>query len=63
MSAPETNIERQKKRHKPSILGIAAAVGLAMIIAVVVLSWPTRSDGMTTEASPITDEAYSELGE
>lgn len=32
MSAPKTNIEKQKRRHWPVILGIAAA--LAIVVAV-----------------------------
>ena len=34
MSAPDTNVERQKKKHKPSLLGIGAAAvfGVTMIV-------------------------------
>lgn len=35
MSAPDTNLEKQKKRHVPSLVGIglAAVFGVAMIVA------------------------------
>lgn len=34
MSAPDTNIEKQKKRHRPPLIGIASAVifGVGMLI-------------------------------
>ncbi len=34
MSAPDTNLDRQARRHKPSLWGIAIAVGAAAIFAV-----------------------------
>lgn len=39
MSAPDTNIEKQKERHRPSLAGmaIAAAFGVAMIAVLVVI--------------------------
>ena len=37
MSAPDTNIEKQERQHKPSLWGIklAAAAGVLMLIAIV----------------------------
>lgn len=37
MSAPDTNIERQKDRHKPSLLGIRGAMiwGALMLIGLI----------------------------
>ncbi len=37
MSAPNTNIEKQKSRHAPSLLGVGAAVvfGGVMIVALI----------------------------
>lgn len=32
MSAPDTNIDKQTKRHWPSILGIVVALGLGVLI-------------------------------
>jgi hypothetical protein len=34
MSAPDTNMKKQKRRHKPALIGIGAAVlfGIAMMI-------------------------------
>ncbi|MFW8636807.1 hypothetical protein [Cribrihabitans pelagius] len=32
MSAPDTNVERQKKNHKPPLLGIGAVVIFALVL-------------------------------
>lgn len=32
MSAPDTNIDKQTKRHWPAILGIVVALGLGVLI-------------------------------
>lgn len=32
MSAPQTNVEKQTKRHRPSLWGIAAVCGFAAIL-------------------------------
>tara|TARA_R110002124_G_scaffold53302_2_gene152813 strand:+ start:261 stop:458 length:198 start_codon:yes stop_codon:yes gene_type:complete len=40
MSAPDTNVERQEKRHKPSLLGIRGAIifGVVMVLLVILFS-------------------------
>ncbi|KIN61463.1 hypothetical protein Z945_2455 [Sulfitobacter noctilucae] len=40
MSAPDTNVERQEAKHKPSLFGIKGAVlfGAAMIILMVIFT-------------------------
>ena len=50
MSASDTNIEKQVKRHRPTLVGIALAV---VAVAVIVLGVSTFG------ASPLTDEASS----
>ncbi|GAB5448007.1 hypothetical protein [Gymnodinialimonas sp.] len=37
MSAPDTNLDRQARRHKPSLWGIAMAVGAAALFAITAL--------------------------
>ncbi|MDF1873055.1 hypothetical protein [Vannielia sp.] len=39
MSAPETNIEKQSKRHGGPLLGMAVGVGFALILLVGWLTW------------------------
>ena len=35
MSAPETNTERQERRHRPALIGIAVALVIAVVAAIV----------------------------
>jgi hypothetical protein len=37
MSAPDTNIRKQRRRHLPSILGISAALAIALIAGLTAL--------------------------
>ncbi|MEE4189529.1 MAG: hypothetical protein V2I76_13940 [Roseobacter sp.] len=39
MSAPDTNPEKQVKRHKPSLWGIALAALIPAVIAVIAIGW------------------------
>lgn len=39
MSAPETNVETQKRRHSPALIGIIVSVSLAAVALVIVLLW------------------------
>lgn len=45
MAAPDTNVERQARRHRPALWGISAALVLAAIFAVVALV----SDGVPAD--------------
>ncbi|MFG5381256.1 hypothetical protein [Yoonia sp. R2-816] len=47
MSAPETNVETQKKRHRGPLIGILAAVLLVAAVFVAFLAW-TADDVDTT---------------
>lgn len=58
MSPPDTDIERQKKRHKPALMGIRGALILAAVLFLGLLTWlayngqeprtpETRIDGRT----------------
>ena len=39
MSAPDTNIEKQEKRHKPALLGMGAAVLWSVVLLVGLIAW------------------------
>lgn len=39
MSAPNTNVEKQTKRHKPSLFGMGAAIVFATILFVGLMFW------------------------
>jgi hypothetical protein len=53
MSAPSTNIEKQKRRHKPALIGIFAmlAVGAVMFLAIF-FSAVDDSDAPAADATP-----------
>ena len=46
MSAPETNVEKQKKQHKPALMGIRAAVLFALVLLLGLIGW-VASQGQT----------------
>ncbi|MDW4497481.1 hypothetical protein R5H30_05770 [Sulfitobacter sp. D35] len=37
MSAPDTNLDKQKRRHRPSLIGIWAALAFGAIIALLLV--------------------------
>ena len=46
MSAPQTNVEKQSKRHRPALVGIgaAAAFGVAILVALMVWAFATGDE-------------------
>ena len=46
MSAPDTNIEKQRERHKPALWGVKGAMifGALMLVLIVVFAVLTRED-------------------
>ncbi|MDA8587031.1 hypothetical protein N9L47_12335 [Rhodobacteraceae bacterium] len=44
MSAPDTNVEKQTRRHKPSLTGIAVAILGAGAIMIAVSMWSQPTD-------------------
>lgn len=49
MSAPNTNTEKQTRRHRPSLAGIAVAVGFAALALIVFLTFVTDPDDTLVE--------------
>ncbi len=49
MSAPETNVETQKKRHRGPLIGILAAVLLVAAVFVAFLAWTADDVDTTTQ--------------
>lgn len=39
MSAPRTDLETQERKHRPALLGIALAVGFALVLLAGLLIW------------------------
>ncbi|MBY6137116.1 hypothetical protein AB9K35_11900 [Leisingera sp. XS_AS12] len=61
MSAPDTNVERQKKDHKPSLLGIGAAAifGVAAIALLTLMVVDRASEDDTAELPATADEVQA----
>jgi cytoskeletal protein RodZ len=60
MSAPGTNVEEQKRKHRPALFGIRAVMGFAGVLLLALILWlayqgqepreaETRIDGRTGE--------------
>jgi len=65
MSAPDTNTRKQTRRHRPALLGIAAAVAVAVVVAVVALVVPRipADEQATPVPAPQSDGASQGAGE
>ena len=64
MTPPDSNIEKQKRRHRPALIGIAAA-GLFALIVVLALLFAT-TDGerpLTDQATPDATDTMDATGE
>lgn len=51
MSAPDTNIERQKKRHRPPLMGFAVGGIVVVVLVIVFANYEVESDAALTEPS------------
>ena len=60
MSAPQTNVEKQADRHRPSLIGIAAAVIFALVLLFFLVTWLASRgetpDGAETQIDARTGE-------
>jgi len=56
MSAPRTDLEAQERKHRPSLLGIALAVGFALVLLAGLLIWVFATgdtpDGADVQVQP-----------
>ena len=50
MSAPKTDLDKQEKRHRGPLRGMAVVVAFALVLLVVLMVW-TSSNGNTPEGS------------
>jgi len=59
MSAPDTNTKRQAKRHKAPLIGIAAAVAVALIVGVVLMGVLNEAgvSGEAEDVNPVAEDA------
>ncbi len=52
MSAPDTNIDTQTKRHRPSLVGIAAVVFFAGALLLGLLMWLSANGNTPEDTGP-----------
>lgn len=50
MTAPDTNVERQARRHRPSLFGIFAALAAVAVIIVIAAIWPSPEEEISDPA-------------
>lgn len=61
MSAPDTNVEKQEKNHRPSLIGIKGAITFGILMLLAIIAYSLSSDevaieGETDAATPIVAE-------
>ncbi len=40
MTAPDTNVEKQQRRHRPSLIGMSVAAAIVAIVFIALVMWP-----------------------
>ncbi len=56
MSAPDTNIEKQTRRHKGPLVGIIGAVVVAGLLFIAFLTWIADGPGEAVPAADVTTD-------
>ena len=54
MSAPKTNIEKQKRRHRVPLIGIAASIAAVIVFAIVI--WSRTSENADDVPQPAVND-------
>lgn len=55
MSAPDTNVERQEKQHRPSLIGIKGAMIFGALMLIVIMTFAlmrSADNGATAYEAP-----------
>lgn len=55
MSAPDTNVDRQARRHRTPLVGMALVVGFAAVAMLIWLSWEAADGNTPGEDTVVTD--------
>ncbi|WP_158964204.1 hypothetical protein [Chachezhania sediminis] len=62
MSAPDTNVDREARRHKPALVGIFAALGAIVALILAVGLFASSSDVGDNDATPAVAPGTSTAG-
>lgn len=57
MSAPETNLDRQKRNHRGPLIGIGAVATFALALFFALTVWLSDAGQTPGDAAPVTTEA------
>lgn len=52
MSAPQTNIEKQSRRHRGPLVGMAVGVAFVAVLLIAFMVWTTANGQEPREATP-----------
>lgn len=63
MSAPDTDPEKQAKRHRPSLIGMGAVVALALVLLIALISVVVDRGGTPEGAEEQVDGRTGEIVE
>lgn len=63
MSAPDTDVEKQGKRHKPSLIGMAVVVAFALALLAALLIFVVDRGGVPEGAETQIDSRTGEVVE
>ena len=55
MSAPETNVKRQARRHRPPLIGIGLVLAFAAVAMFIWLAWEASEGNTPGEDSVVID--------
>ncbi len=57
MSAPETNTEKQKKRHKTPLAGMGIVTGFALVLLVALIAFLSINGNEPADNEPVAADA------
>lgn len=63
MSAPETNVKKQEKRHKGPLGGMLWVVAFALILLVALIIWVSAGGNEPGNDEPVEGAASTEVAE
>jgi len=63
MSAPETNVKKQEKRHSFPLWGMVGVIAFARVLLVGMVLWLSAGGNEPGDGEPVADSASAEASE